>query len=195
MERGPDYDLVNSGQSRHLQQLIRRTHVVSSNPGKINKLLNIVLSQDIFWTNSRSLKDSGWSKCPGRKNNKTWRPSHQYLSSTLCSSNCIVNIFNPYCTNTTTVIEIMNMSIFFLIKELEKTNNILKYDAHYTMPNQHLQIFIVILVINVMMSGIRSSSCFKVNIPSENNKKFNITSFICLLTWPISKREDKIRKL
>ena len=59
------------------------------------------------------------------------------------------------------------MSIFLKTK---KTNNILKNDAHYTMPNQNLQIFIVILVINVMMSGIRSSSCFNVNVPVENNK-------------------------
>ena len=33
------------------------------------------------------------------------------------------------------------------------------------MPNQNLQILIVILVINVMMGGIRSSSCFDVNVP------------------------------
>ena len=101
----PDYDLVNSARSenRHLLHVIRRTHVVFSHSRKINNLLNIVLSQDILWANARPLKDSGRSKCPCRKNNKTWRPSHQWLSSTLCSSNCIVNIFNPYCTSTSTM--------------------------------------------------------------------------------------------
>ena len=38
------------------------------------------------------------------------------------------------------------------------------------MPNQNLQIFIVILGINVMMSSIRSSSCFDVNVPGVNNE-------------------------
>ena len=33
--------------------------------------------------------------------NKMWRPSHQWLSCTLCSSNCVVNILNPYCTSCT----------------------------------------------------------------------------------------------
>jgi hypothetical protein len=46
--------------------------------------------------------------------------------------------------------------------------HILKNNSHYTMPNQNLQIFIMILVINVMMSGIRSSSCFDVNVPGVN---------------------------
>ena len=48
--------------------------------------------------------------------------------------------------------------------------HILKNNSHYTMPNQNLQILIVILVINVMMSGIRSSSCFDVDVPGENNE-------------------------
>jgi hypothetical protein len=39
------------------------------------------------------------------------------------------------------------------------------------MPDQNYQIFIVILVINVMMSGIGSSSCFIVNVPGVNNEK------------------------
>ena len=95
----------------HLRNLIKRTHVVFSNSGKINKLLNIVPSQEILWANARSFKDSGWSKCPSRKNNKTRRPSHQWISSTLCSSNCVVNIFNPYCTSATTMIEIININI------------------------------------------------------------------------------------
>ena len=38
------------------------------------------------------------------------------------------------------------------------------------MPNQNPQIFIVILVINVMMSGIRSPSCHDVNVPGVNSK-------------------------
>ena len=46
------------------------------------------------------------------------------------------------------------------------------------MPNQNLQIFIVILVIDVMMSGIRSSSCFEVNVPGENN--INKTSILII---------------
>ena len=38
------------------------------------------------------------------------------------------------------------------------------------MPNQNLQIFIVILIINVMMGGIGSSSSFDVNVPCVNNE-------------------------
>ena len=40
------------------------------------------------------------------------------------------------------------------------------------MPNQNFQIFILILVINVMMSGIRSSSRFDVNVPSVNENDY-----------------------
>ena len=59
------------------------------------------------------------------------------------------------------------------------------------MPNQNLEIFIEILVIDVMMSSIRSSSFFNVNVPGWNNKiASTFNNFICLLTWPISKRED-----
>ena len=62
------------------------------------------------------------------------------------------------------------------------------------MPNQNLQIFIVILVINVMMSSIKSSSCFDVNVPGVNNENEASTlNFIRILTWPISGQVDKIR--
>ena len=57
---------------------------------------------------------------------------------------------------------------------------ILKNNAYYTMPNQNLQICVVILVINVMMSGIRSSPCFDVNVPIVNDEKK--TSPYCLST-------------
>jgi hypothetical protein len=47
------------------------------------------------------------------------------------------------------------------------------------------------LVINVMMSSIRSSSCFIVNVPGVIMKmKQALDNFISLLTWPISKRAD-----
>ena len=85
----------------------RRTHVMFSNSGQINKLLNIVLRQDILWTNAGSLKDSRRSECPGRKNDKTWRPGYEWLRGTLCSSNCIVNIFNSDSTGTPVIIKIM----------------------------------------------------------------------------------------
>ena len=110
IECRPDYDLVNSGQSVVIciEHLTRRTHVVFSNSGQINKLLNIVLGQDILWTNAGSLKDSRRSECPGRKNDKTWRPGYEWhRSSTLCSSNCIINIFNSDCTGTPAIIKIM----------------------------------------------------------------------------------------
>ena len=38
------------------------------------------------------------------------------------------------------------------------------------MPSQNLQNLIVILVINVIVSDIRSSSCFDVNVPVVNNE-------------------------
>ena len=64
------------------------------------------------------------------------------------------------------------------------------------MPNQTLQFFIVFLVINVMMSSIRSLSCFNVDVPGgNNNKKQVLGEFICLLTWPISKREDNVQQI
>ena len=62
------------------------------------------------------------------------------------------------------------------------------------MSNQNLQIFIVILVINVMMSGIRPSPCFDVDVPGVNNENEASTlNFIRILTWPISGRVNKIR--
>ena len=64
------------------------------------------------------------------------------------------------------------------------------------MPYQNLQIFIVLLIINVMMSSIRSLSCFNVDVPGgNNNKKQVLSGFICLLTWPISKREDNVQQI
>ena len=44
------------------------------------------------------------------------------------------------------------------------------------MPSHNLQILIVILVIDVMMSCIRSSSCFDVNVPGVNNENETSTS-------------------
>ena len=38
------------------------------------------------------------------------------------------------------------------------------------MLDQNLQIFVVILIINVIMSGIRSPSCFYVNVPGVSNE-------------------------
>ena len=61
------------------------------------------------------------------------------------------------------------------------------------MSNQNLQIFIVVLVINVMMSSIRSPSCFDVNVPAVNNEN-DVSKSIRLLTWPISGQVDKIRQ-
>ena len=71
--------------------------------------------------------------------------------------------------------------------------DILENNSHYAMSNQNLQIFIVFLVINVMMSSIRSPSCLDVNVPAVNNEN-DVSKSIRLLTWPISGRVDKIRQ-
>ena len=62
------------------------------------------------------------------------------------------------------------------------------------MPNQNLQILVMILVINVVMSSIGSSSCFRVNVPCVNlnaNETTLVNSVGQLLTLPISERADK----
>ena len=92
-----------------LKYLIR-THIMFPNSWQINKLLNIVLRQDIRWTNARSLKDSGRSECSSRKNNKTWCPGYDWLSSTLCSSNFVVDVFNSDCASTPAIIKIITPS-------------------------------------------------------------------------------------
>ena len=61
------------------------------------------------------------------------------------------------------------------------------------MPNQNLQIFVMILVINVVMSSIRSPSCFRVNVPDVkfNTNEIALVNFVGqLLTLPIAERED-----
>ena len=60
------------------------------------------------------------------------------------------------------------------MKFFGRNEDILKDNAHYTMPSQNLQIFIVVLVVNVMMTCIRSSSCFFVNVPGENKTFLNL---------------------
>ena len=52
----------------------------------------------------------------------------------------------------------------------EKMNTYSKNDAHDTMSSRNLQICVVILVINVAMSGIKSSSCFEVSVSGVNNE-------------------------
>ena len=80
------------------------------------------------------------------------------------------------------MIEIININIFLKTK-LEEDDDTLKNDAHYTMPNQDLQIFIVILVIDVVVSSIRSSSCFNIDVPGNNNNKTStMIVLFCLLT-------------
>ena len=96
---------------------LKRTHIIQvfADSGEINNLLNIVLGQDFLtlWTNARSFKDSRRSECTSRKNDQTWSPGYEWLSSTFCSSNCIVNIFNSDCTCTP--------DIFKIIKSLATT--------------------------------------------------------------------------
>ena len=62
------------------------------------------------------------------------------------------------------------------------------------MPNQNRQILVMILVINVVMSGIGSPSCFRVNVPGVdlNANEIALVNFVGqLLTLPIAKRADK----
>jgi hypothetical protein len=54
------------------------------------------------------------------------------------------------------------------------------------------QIFIVILVINVMMSSIRSSSCLIINVPGENNEKEQAPVNFILLVPNFSAAERKL---
>ena len=59
------------------------------------------------------------------------------------------------------------------------------------MSDQNLQIRVMILVINVVMSSIRSSSAFQINVPGVNlnEREVALMKFVeQLLTWPISER-------
>ena len=63
------------------------------------------------------------------------------------------------------------------------------------MPNQNLQIFIVILVINVMMSGIRSSSCYDVNVPGVSNEDETSTLIDLFVYSPGPSLEEYVKWL
>ena len=62
------------------------------------------------------------------------------------------------------------------------------------MPNQNLQIFIAILVINVMMGGIRSSASFDVNVPGVYNESETSTyiNLFAYLPGPSLERRTKL---
>ena len=146
------------------------------NSGQINKLLNIVPSQDILWTNAGSFKDSRRPECPSRENDKTWRTGYEWLRSNLCSSNCIVNIFNSNCTSTPainkiTIPEYANNVEMNTYPKITRTTRCLT----------KIFKFIMILVINVMMSGIRSSSCFDVNVPENNENETTSSKHLIIL--------------